>query len=65
MESSTPSTAAIINGLLASFLLVGILLVASDRKIMNGQPSSLLGRAVVCVTTLLMFGGPIDVCFLV
>jgi len=47
---------AIINGLLAPFLLVGILLVASDRVIMQNQPSSLLGRLTVGITTLAMFG---------
>ena len=47
---------AVINGLLAPFLLVGILVVACDRDCMRGQPSSLLGRAVVAITTLLMFG---------
>jgi Mn2+/Fe2+ NRAMP family transporter len=31
---------AVINGLLAPFLLVGILVVARDRKLMQGQPSS-------------------------
>jgi Mn2+/Fe2+ NRAMP family transporter len=46
---------AVINGLLAPFLLLGILLVASDRQIMQGQPSSLLGRTAVGVTTLAMF----------
>ncbi|HYK40824.1 MAG TPA: divalent metal cation transporter [Thermoanaerobaculia bacterium] len=46
---------AVLNGLLAPFLLVAILLIASDRKIMEGQPSSGLSRAVVVVTTLLMF----------
>ncbi len=50
---------AIANGLLAPFLLVGILVVASDRKLMNGQPSSPLGRAVVAAATLLMFGAAI------
>ncbi len=45
---------AVLNGLLAPFLLVGIVMVASDRIIMHGQPSSLLGRAVVWLTTLLM-----------
>lgn len=50
---------AVINGLLAPFLLIGILLVASDDKIMNHQPSSLLGRAVVGFTALLMFGAAI------
>lgn len=47
---------AVINGLLAPFLLVGILVVASDRSIMRGQPSSLLGRAVVGITAAAMFG---------
>jgi NRAMP (natural resistance-associated macrophage protein)-like metal ion transporter len=43
---------AVINGILAPLLLAGILLVACDRKIMQGQPSSLLGRVVVGATTL-------------
>jgi NRAMP (natural resistance-associated macrophage protein)-like metal ion transporter len=46
---------AIVNGVLAPFLLTGILLVATDRAIMQHQPSSLLGRATVALTTLLMF----------
>ena len=46
---------AVINGLLAPFLLVGILIVASDRKLMNGQPSSRLGRTAVGLAALLMF----------
>ena len=46
---------AVLNGLLAPFLLVGILLVASDRAIMKGQPSSRLGITMVAVTTALMF----------
>jgi NRAMP (natural resistance-associated macrophage protein)-like metal ion transporter len=50
---------AVVNGLLAPFLLVGILVVATDRKLMKDQPSSALGRAVVAVTTLLMFGAAI------
>ncbi len=47
---------AIVNGLLAPFLLLGILLVAKDRGIMKGQPSSKLSLIVVSVTTLIMFG---------
>jgi Mn2+/Fe2+ NRAMP family transporter len=47
---------AVVNGVLAPFLLLGILVIACDRKCMRGQPSSLLGRAVVAVATLLMFG---------
>jgi NRAMP (natural resistance-associated macrophage protein)-like metal ion transporter len=50
---------AVVNGLLAPFLLVGILVVATDRKLMKGQPSSALGRTVVAVTVLLMFGAAI------
>jgi NRAMP (natural resistance-associated macrophage protein)-like metal ion transporter len=46
---------AIVNGVLAPFLLTGILLLASDRKVMQDQPSSLLGRAAVALTTLVMF----------
>jgi Mn2+/Fe2+ NRAMP family transporter len=50
---------AIINGLLAPFLLVGIYLVASDSKLMQGQPSSGLTRAVVGLTIIAMFGAGI------
>ena len=50
---------AVINGLLAPFLLVGVLLIATDRKIMRNQPSSPLSVASVCLTTLLMFGAAI------
>jgi NRAMP (natural resistance-associated macrophage protein)-like metal ion transporter len=50
---------AVVNGLLAPFLLVGILMVASDSKIMNNQPSSYLSRVVVSITTLLMFGAAV------
>ncbi len=50
---------AVVNGLLAPFLLAGILVVASDRKLMNGQPSSPLGRAAVAATTLLMLAAAV------
>ena len=50
---------AVINGLLAPFLLVGILFVSSDREIMHNQPSSAASRVVVGVTTLAMFGAGI------
>jgi NRAMP (natural resistance-associated macrophage protein)-like metal ion transporter len=46
---------AVVNGLLAPFLLVGILIVASNRKLMEGQPISRLSRAIVGVTAALMF----------
>src|SRR6266404_2648907 len=47
---------AVINGLLAPFLLVGVLVCASDRKLMQGQPSSWLARIVVALAALIMFG---------
>lgn len=47
---------AVINGLLAPFLLVGIWIVSGDRNIMHSQPSSPLTRVVVGITTLFMFG---------
>ena len=50
---------AVINGLLAPFLLVGIFIVASDRKIMGGQPISRLSRAVIGMTAALMFAAAI------
>jgi NRAMP (natural resistance-associated macrophage protein)-like metal ion transporter len=46
---------AVINGLLAPFLLVALLLVSNDRRIMQGQVSSGLSRTVVIVTTGVMF----------
>jgi len=46
---------AVINGLLAPFLLVAILIVAGDKKLMRGQPSSRVGWAVVAITTAAMF----------
>ena len=50
---------AVINGLLAPFLLIGVLFVARDVKIMQGQPSSLYSQGVVLLTTLLMFAAAI------
>jgi NRAMP (natural resistance-associated macrophage protein)-like metal ion transporter len=50
---------AIVNGLLAPFLLIGVLLVASDHNLMKGQPSSRLGLAVVSLVTLVMFAAAI------
>jgi NRAMP (natural resistance-associated macrophage protein)-like metal ion transporter len=46
---------AVINGLLAPFLLAAILVVASDKKLMRGQPSSRLAWTVVAITTVAMF----------
>ncbi|HEY2102700.1 MAG TPA: divalent metal cation transporter, partial [Chthoniobacterales bacterium] len=50
---------AVINGVLAPFLLVAILYVASDRKLMQDQPSSILSRVVVAITTIAMFAAAI------
>jgi Mn2+/Fe2+ NRAMP family transporter len=50
---------AVINGLLAPFLLVAILIVAADKKLMQGQPSSRLGWIVVAITTIAMFASGI------
>ena len=50
---------AVINGLLAPFLLVAILMVAADKKLMQGQPSSRLAFAVVAIVTVAMFAAGI------
>ena len=50
---------AILNGLLAPFLLVGILIVARDKKLMQGQPSSRLGWTIVAIATAVMFAAGI------
>ena len=50
---------AVINGILAPFLLVGILYVACDRKLMQNQPSSNLSRVVVAITALAMFAAAV------
>jgi NRAMP (natural resistance-associated macrophage protein)-like metal ion transporter len=46
---------AVINGLLAPFLLVAILIVAADRKLMQGQPSPRFGWTLVAITAVAMF----------
>jgi NRAMP (natural resistance-associated macrophage protein)-like metal ion transporter len=45
---------AVINGLLAPVLLVGVLIAASDAVLMRGQRSSRFSRALVGVTTVAM-----------
>jgi len=50
---------AIVNGILAPFLLTATLLIANDRVIMRGQSSSRITRGVVAITTLLMFAAGI------
>ena len=47
---------AVVNGLLAPFLLVAIFLVAADRRLMKNQPAPPLPRAVLAITIVLMFG---------
>lgn len=46
---------AVVNGLLAPFLLLGIFLVVKDKVIMLGQTSSKLALWVIAVTIVLMF----------
>jgi Mn2+/Fe2+ NRAMP family transporter len=46
---------AVINGLLAPCVLVAVLMVASDKKLMQGQPSSRRASAIVAFTTAAMF----------
>jgi len=50
---------AVINGVLAPFLLAGVLLVASDARVMAQQPSSLLARGMVLLTILCMTGAAV------
>lgn len=56
--------AAVLNGLLAPFLLAGVLVIARDRRLMVGQPSSSLSWWVVLATTLLMAGAGVAMFFL-
>ena len=50
---------AVVNGLLAPFILAALLIVASDRKLMCDQPSSPLSRIIVAITTLFMLAAGI------
>ena len=50
---------AIVNGILAPFLLVGILLVASSERLMHKHPSARLALCCVAITALLMFAAAI------
>ena len=52
---------AVINGLLAPFVLVGILLVACDSVLMQNQRSSMLARITVGITTIGMFAAGIAI----
>jgi Mn2+/Fe2+ NRAMP family transporter len=46
---------AIVNGVLAPFILVGIVLIASDRTLMQQQPSSRMSQVGVWAAAALMF----------
>src|SRR5262245_25635076 len=50
---------AVVNGVLAPFLLLGILAVASNRTVMRGQPLPWLSRLAVGLTVLLLFGAAV------
>lgn len=50
---------AVINGLLAPFLLLAIVIASRDRKLMKNQPSSIPSTIVVSLAILLMFGAAI------
>ena len=50
---------AVVNGVLAPFLLCGILLVAADRVVMKGSRSSPLSFILVAFTALAMFGAAV------
>jgi len=47
--------ASVINGVLAPFVLIGILIVSCDRKLMKRQPSPWLSRVMVGLTAAVMF----------
>jgi Mn2+/Fe2+ NRAMP family transporter len=50
---------AVINSVLAPFLLARILIVAGDERIMRHQASPTLSRIVVAIGMLTMFGAAI------
>ncbi len=54
---------AIINGILAPFLLTAIWLTARDKTIMAGRPSSRLNQAVVAITIIIMFAALLAMLF--
>jgi len=55
---------AVINGVLAPFLLLAILIVSADRRLMHGQPSGRLLRVSVAAAIVVMFGGLAGMAFL-
>ena len=50
---------AVVNGLLAPFLLIGIFLVVRDATVMKGQPSSRFSLSILGFTIIVMFGAAI------
>jgi Mn2+/Fe2+ NRAMP family transporter len=48
---------AVVNGVLAPVVLVGVLVVASDRRVMRGQPSPAVSRGALGLAVLLMSAG--------
>jgi Mn2+/Fe2+ NRAMP family transporter len=50
---------AIVNGILAPFLLLALLLVTNDRRVMRDQPSSRLARTTVSIAMFIMFAAAI------
>jgi NRAMP (natural resistance-associated macrophage protein)-like metal ion transporter len=50
---------AVINGVLAPFLLVGLAIAASDSRLMHGQPTPRLTLGIVVFTAVLMFAAAI------
>ena len=50
---------AVINGVLAPFLLVGLAIAASDSRLMHGQPTPRLTLGIVVFTAMLMFAAAI------
>jgi NRAMP (natural resistance-associated macrophage protein)-like metal ion transporter len=56
--------AAVINGVLAPFLLLAILMVSADRTLMQGMPSGRLLRVSVAAAIVVMFGGLAGMAFL-
>lgn len=50
---------AVINGVLAPVMLVGLFLVACDRRLMENLPSSRTARAVIAATGILMAGAAV------
>ena len=54
---------AVVNGLLAPFLLAGIFFVIRDKVIMKGQQATVMGTWAVGISTLLMFGAAAGLLF--